>query len=224
MKKRTKLSDRALPDYTRGEERMNMITHIVGGALGFVALVMCVARAAVHRSAWAVVASVIYGSSMIALYTVSSVYHGLRPGMGKKVMQVIDHCTIYFLIAGCYTPVVLCSLRPVYPALAWGMLVFEWVLGALAVVLTAIDLDKYEIFSMCCYIGMGWAAIPAARQIIEVMTWSGFLYLLLGGIAYTIGAVLYGIGAKMRWMHSIFHIFVVLGSLLQLIAVFGYVI
>ena len=101
--KRTKLRDRVLPDYTRGEELMNTITHIVGGALSVAALVLCVVFAALHQNVYGIVSSAIYGVSMVALYTVSSVYHGMKPGMGKKVMQVVDHCTIYFLIAGTYT-------------------------------------------------------------------------------------------------------------------------
>ena len=218
--KRTKLSARVLPNYSRGEECMNTVTHIVGGGLSVAALVLCVVRAALRGNPWGVAASAIYGVSLIALYTVSSVYHGLRPGMGKKVMQVVDHCTIYFLIAGTYTPVVLSALRPVYPGLAWGLFAFEWALAALACTLTAIDLKRYNVFSMICYIGMGWAIIPFARQTLAVMTVPGFWLLLTGGIAYTIGAVLYGLGSKRKWMHSVFHIFVVLGSILQFLAVF----
>ncbi len=222
MAKRIKLSDRKLPDYTRGEEIMNMVTHIVGGGLGILATVLCLIRAALLGNIWGVAACAFYGFTLVAMYTMSSVYHGLRPGMGKLVMQVIDHCTIYFLIAGTYTAVVLSALRPIYPALAWGLFIFEWVLVAIATTLTAIDLKKYEVFSMICYIGMGWAVIPFWRQTLDVLTRPGFLLLLWGGIAYTIGAVLYGIGSKKRWMHSVFHIFVVLGSMLQFLAIFLY--
>ena len=220
--KRTKLKDRSLPDYTRGEELMNTITHIVGIFLGIGALVLCILRSVSSGNVWGTVGSGIYGASMIALYAVSSVYHGLKPGMGKKVMQVIDHCTIYFLIAGTYTPIVLSALRPAYPVLAWGLLGFVWSLAILAVVLTAIDLKKYNVFSMICYVGIGWAILPFLRQTMDVLTKPGFLLLLFGGIAYTVGAVLYGLGGKRRWMHSVFHIFVVLGSTLQFLAVLGY--
>ena len=222
MAKRIKLCDRVLPDYTRGEEIMNMVTHIVGGGLGIVATVLCVTRSALNDNSWGVVACAVYGAMLICMYTMSSVYHGLHPGIGKKVMQVLDHCTIYFLIAGTYTAVVLSALRPLYPKLAWGLFIFEWALVALATTLTAIDLEKYNIFSMICYIGMGWAIIPFWRQALQALTLPGFLLLLLGGIAYTIGAVLYGIGAKKRWMHSIFHIFVVLGSMLQFLSILLY--
>lgn len=219
---RTKLCDRILPDYSHGEEIMNMVTHIVGGGLGVIALALCLQRAIPTGDLWNILAAIIYGISLITLYTMSSVYHGLHPGMGKKVMQVLDHCTIYFLIAGSYTAVSLTAIRAYYPALGWGLFIFEWTLTALAVTLTAIDLKKFNIFSMVCYIGMGWAVIPFWRQALHVLTGTGFGYLLAGGVAYTIGAVLYGIGSKVKWMHSVFHIFVVLGSLLQLVAIAFY--
>jgi len=137
---------------------------------------------------------------------------------------VLDHCTIYFLIAGTYTVIALSALRPVYPRLGWGMFAFQWALAALCVTLTAIDLKKYKVFSMICYIFMGWAILPFFVQTREVLTHSGFLLLLSGGISYTIGAILYGLGKKKQWMHSVFHIFVVLGSLLQFLCVFFYAI
>ena len=220
--KRTRLSDRQLPDYTKGEEIMNMVTHIVGGALGIAALVLCVVRAALHDNVYGIVTSAIYGATMISMFTISSVYHGLRPNLGKKVMQVIDHCTIYFLIAGTYTVVVLSAIRPAYPTLGWGLFIFEWAVAALAATLTAIDLKKYNTFSMICYIGMGWAVIPFWRQTLEVLTIPGFLLLLAGGIAYTIGSVLYGLGRTKKWMHSVFHIFVVLGAMLQFVSILFY--
>ncbi len=220
--KRTPLSQRSLPIYSRGEEIMNMVTHIAGAALGLTALILCLIRTVPTGNKRHILASVIYGVSMISLYTMSSVYHGLRPGTGKKVMQIIDHCTIYLLISGSYTPVVLCGLGESYPEIAWGLFVFEWALTALAVTLTAIDLKKYRVFSMVCYIGMGWAVIPFWRQVVASIGSPGFLLLLSGGIAYTIGAVLYGIGAKKKWMHSVFHIFVVLGSVLQFFCIYLY--
>lgn len=222
--KRTRLSDRQLPSYTRGEELMNMITHIVGGALGVVVLLTCVVRAAMNDNLYGIVSCTIYGTTFITMFTISSVYHGLAPGMGKKVLQVIDHCTIYFLIAGTYTAVVLSAIRPAYPLLGWGLFAFEWALAFLAATLTAIDLKKYSVFSMSCYIGMGWAVIPFWKQLLEVLSLPGFLLLLAGGIAYTIGSVLYGIGKKRKWMHSVFHIFVVLGAVLQFFSVLLYAI
>lgn len=222
MAKRIKLRDRLLPAYSRGEEIMNMVTHIVGGGLGVLILIACVLKAALRGNIPGVVGSAIYGGTMVTLYCMSSVYHGLRPGTGKKVMQVIDHCTIYFLICGTYTPIMLSAFAPVYPVIGWSVLVAEWALAILAATLTAIDLKKYNVFSMICYILMGWGIIFFLPQAITVLTKPGFILLLLGGIAYTIGAVLYGIGSKMPWMHSVFHIFVVLGSVLQFLAIFFY--
>lgn len=220
--KRIKLRDRKLPDYTKGEEAMNMVTHIVGGGIGVLALLLCLGKSLWKGSLCGILCSLAYGICMTGLYAMSSIYHGLRPGTGKKVLQVLDHCTIYFLIAGTYTPIVLCALAPRYPTIGWGLFVFEWVLTALAVTLTAIDLKKYNAFSMICYIGMGWAVLSCMRQTMEVLTRPGFLWLLWGGIAYTVGAILYGIGSKKRWFHSVFHIFVVLGSILQLVSVLFY--
>ena len=222
MYARIKLRDRALPDYSRGEEVMNMITHIAGGVLGIVVLIAGILRAAGKGNLYGIIASAIYGATMIGTFTVSSVYHGLLPSFGKKVMQVIDHCTIYSLIAGTYTVVVLSGIRPVYPVLGWGLFIFEWAMAAIAATLTAIDMDRYEVFSMICYIGMGWAVIPFAKQAFTALSAPGFYLLLAGGIAYSIGAVLYGIGGKKKWMHSVFHIFVVLGALLQFFSVFFY--
>ena len=222
MKKRIKLADRKLPDYSFGEEVMNMVTHIVGGSLGILALVLGIVK--VWGSGWMPVAAVIlYGISMITLYAISSVYHGLKTGMAKKVLQVIDHCTIYLLIAGTYTPIVLIAMAPVYPAIGWGLFILEWALAALATTLTAIDLKKYNALSMVFYIGLGWAILPFIPQVIEIIGKAGFRLLLAGGISYTVGAILYGIGSKVRWMHSVFHIFVVLGSLLQFLTIYLYV-
>ena len=218
--KRTKLKDRVLPAYTKGEEIMNMVTHIVGGGLGLMMLALCLFQA---DTVLKLVASLIYGITMVALYTVSGVYHGLRHGTGKKVMQVIDHCSIYFLIAGTYTPILLCAFLPTYPVICLGLLVAEWLLCFLAATLTAIDLKSFRVFSMICYIGMGWGIIFFLPQCIEVMGTTGFALLLTGGLAYTAGAVLFGLGTKLRWMHSVFHIFVVLGSLFQFLSIYLYV-
>ena len=223
MKKRTKLADRMMPVYSRGEEQMNMITHIVGGGLGVLALFMCVGRAALHHNGWGAWTAIIYGICMITLYTMSSVYHGLRDSMGKRVMQVMDHCTIYALIAGTYTPIVLTAIRPAYPALGWSLFGLEWALAALAITLTAIDLKKYNAFSMTCYICMGWAIIPFAGVIMKLLGAGCFWLLLGGGVAFTIGAILYGVGKKKKWMHSVFHIFVVIGTVLQFFAIYLYV-
>jgi len=222
--KRTKLRDRVLPEYTRGEEIFNMTSHIVGGGLGIIMLIMCIVLAVIKNNVWAIISCSIYGASLIMLYTVSSVYHGLGRTTAKKVMQVLDHCTIYFLIAGTYTPMLLCAIRRVAPVTAWVLFGIVWGLTALATTLTAIDLKKYSVFSMICYIGIGWCIALAPKALLQAVAIPGVLLLLAGGIAYTIGAILYGIGKKKRYMHSVFHMFVVLGSVLQFLCIFLYVI
>lgn len=220
--KRTKLSDRLLPNYCKGEEIMNMVTHICGGGLAVIGSVFCL-LVACRGSGWDLLGAAIYCVAMIGVYTMSSVYHGLRPGMGKKVLQVLDHCAIYFLIAGTYTPILISGFLPVYPGIGWGLLVLQWGLTALAVTLTAIDLHRYKVFSMVCYIFMGWGIVFFLPQAMVVMTKPGFYWLLAGGIAYTIGAVLFGLGKKLPWMHAVFHIFVILGSAFQYFAILFYV-
>jgi hemolysin III len=220
--KRIPINNRILPDYTKGEECMNMVTHIVGVAFGIFILVACIMTAAANNNVWGIVSSAIYGFTLIALYCVSSIYHGLRPCIGKKIMQVIDHCTIYLLIAGTYTPILLSAVRPLYPTLAWVLFAAEWGLAILGASLNAIDLKKYSKFSMTCYIAMGWLVVVALKPTIEAMTWAGFWWLLAGGIAYTLGAVLYGLGKKKRYLHSIFHLFVIFGTILQAVAIIVY--
>jgi len=221
--KRTKLKDRILPDYTFGEELFNMISHIVGGAFSIAALVICVVYSSINHNVWGVVGSAIYGSSLVILYTSSSVYHGLRNEMAKKVMQVIDHCTIYYLIGGTYTPIVLCSIRETSVFWGWTLFGIVWGLAIIATTFTAIDLKKYSKFSMACYIGMGWCVLLAAKTAIEAIPLPGLLWLLAGGISYTVGAIIYGLGKKHRYMHSVFHLFVVAGSVLQFICILFYI-
>lgn len=222
--KRTKLIDRLLPDYTNGEEIFNMVTHIVGGGLGVAYLALCVIFSALHHNVWGVVSSAIYGASVVALFTMSSVYHGVKPVLAKKVLQVLDHCTIYFMIAGTYTPITLSLLRKTHPVTAWVVFGVVWGIAALAITLNAIDLKKYSTFSMICYIGMGWCIILTIVPVYKALTFWGFTWLLGGGILYTIGAILFGIGAKVRYIHSIFHIFVVLASVMHFFCIFFYVI
>ena len=223
--KRIKLQDRVLPDYTKGEEIFNMSSHIVGGALGLVALVLCVVFAALHGSVLAVVSSVIYGSTMTLLYTMSSVYHGLSPKLhAKKVLQVLDHCSIYLLIAGSYTPFCLVTFMGHEPATGWVMFGVVWAMAILGITLNAIDLERYKVFSMICYLFMGWCIVMKAPLLPRLLGKAGFLLLLSGGISYTVGAVFYACGRKKRYFHSIFHLFIVLGSVLHFFCILLYVI
>ncbi|MBQ4263150.1 MAG: hemolysin III family protein [Bacilli bacterium] len=221
---RIKLKDRVLPKYSRGEEIANMVSHIVGGAIGIVALVLCVVFAAINDNTYGVVSGSIFGACMILLYTISSIYHGLRPDLSaKKVFQVLDHCAIYLLIAGTYTPIVLCAVREYNALLGWSMFGVIWGLAIIGIVFNSIDLKKFKKFSMISYIAMGWCTIILADKMIELLTKNGTILLIAGGVFYTIGAILYGIGSKRKYFHSVFHIFVIFGSLCHFLCILFYV-
>ena len=222
--KRTKLKDRVLPTYTKGEEIFNMVSHIVGGALGIVITVLCIIVSAIHKNAYAVVSSTIYGASVIILYTMSSIYHGLSPKCkGKKVMQVLDHCTIFLLIAGSYTPFALCTFREYDAVIGWSIFGGIWATAILGIVLNSIDLKKYKVFSMICYLGMGWTIIVKANLLPMLLGVKGTVLLVLGGIAYTLGTIFYALGRKKKYMHSIFHLFILAGTILQFFCIIFYV-
>ncbi len=222
--KRTCIADRILPPYTKGEEIFNMVSHIVGGALGVCYLVLCVTFSILNHSVIGVISSIVYGMSVITLFTMSSIYHGLPNSFAKRVLQVIDHCTIYFMIAGTYTPIVLCAVRRVSPITGWLVFSIVWGITAVAATFTAIDLNKYKRFSMICYIIMGWCIVAFWRITYQAIGVGGVIFLLVGGVLYTIGAILYGIGRKKRYVHSLFHIFVDLASLMHFFCIFFYVI
>lgn len=222
--KRTPLADRALPDYTRGEEIANMVTHIVGGAMGVVAMVLCPIVAARHRDVLGIVSGAVFGFCMLLVYTISSVYHGLHPRLfGKRVLQVLDHCSIFLLIAGTYMPFALCPLRACSPALGWTLFGVTWTLAALGICLNAVDLKKYARFSMICYLLMGWCIVARIDLVYRLIGAAGFWLLLSGGLAYTIGAALYLLGHKRRYAHSAFHGFTLVGSLLHFLCIVLYV-
>ena len=218
--KRTKLADRAMPGYSHGEELCNMLTHIAGAALGVVALVWCLILA---DSPIEIITSIVYSMTMILLYTTSSIYHGLTHPMAKRVFQVLDHCTIYLFIAGTYTIIALCSVRFENAAMAWAIVAIQWVMAAIAVTLTAIDLKRYEPFSFVCYIVMGWSVLIGIKPTFRALGGAGSALLLAGGISYTIGSILYVIGRKKQYVHSVFHVFILLGSLLHLFCIVFYV-
>lgn len=217
--KRTRLRDRQLPDYTPLEERLHTATHILGALFGIAALTLCILRAVSRNSIPGIVSGTVYGTSLIVLYTMSSLYHGLRPGTAKKVLQVLDHCAIYFLIAGSYTPVVLGPIRAGFPGWGWAVFGIVWGCAALGCTFTAIDPKKFARLAMICYLGMGWCIVAAAAVVVRVIPLSDLLWLLSGGAAYTLGAVLYGLGRRHRGLHAVFHIFVLAGSLLQFPAI-----
>lgn len=186
---------------------------------------MCLVVSINHQNPYAIISSLIYTISVITLYTMSSIYHGLSPKIkAKKVMQIIDHCTIFVLIAGSYTPFCLVTFRSYDVGLGWGMFALVWGMAILGIVLNAIDLRRYRVISMICYLVMGWCIIFKVQILPKLITMPGFILLLLGGIVYTIGAILYGVGTKIKYMHSIFHLFIVLASILQFFSIFLFVI
>lgn len=211
--------------YTKGEEIFNMVSHISGVAVGIVALVLCVVFSAISGNAYDVVASAIYGASMIILYSVSSVYHGLSPKVrGKEVMRILDHCMIYVLIAGTYTPVCLCALREYNTSLGWSLFGIIWGLAALGITLNAISLNKFKIFSAICYIAMGWCVVAVWKPTVQMLGMGGITLMLLGGVSYTIGAAFYYFLKNKKYMHSVFHLFVVFGSILQMFSILFYIV
>ena len=223
--KRIKLKDRKLPTYSKGEEIFNMVTHIVGGGLGVIALISCIIVSIIHHNPMGILSSIIYGLSLIEMYTMSSIYHGLSPkkDTAKKVMQILDHCSVFFLIAGSYTPFALCTFMNYDKTLGWSIFGIIWALAALGITLNSIDLKRYRVFSAFCYMSMGWLIIFKAYLLPTLLGIPGTVLLVSGGISYTIGAILYGVGIHKKWMHSIFHMFIVLASILQFLCIILYV-
>ena len=222
---RTKLSDRILPTYTKGEEIFNMVSHIVGGVAGIATIVLCSVFGAIRHNPYGIISGKIFGVSMLFLYTMSSLYHGLSPKLkSKKIFQILDHCAIFVLIAGSYTPFALCTLREYSTALGWTIFGVIWGIAAIGIALNSIDLKKYKIFSMICYLAMGWCIIVKANILPTLLGIPGFVLLLAGGVVYTIGAILYGVGKKHKYIHSLFHISVFIGNMLHVLCVLMYVI
>ena len=219
-----KFKDRILPKYTKGEEIFNMVSHIVGAAMGIVATVLCIVFAAVRNNPYGIISGCIFGITMILLYTMSSIYHGLKPDTtAKRVFQVLDHCSIFLLIAGSYTPFALCTLREYDTATGWTIFGIIWGIAILGIILNAIDLKRYKAFSMICYLVMGWCIIIKANILPSLLGMPGFILLVSGGVIYTIGAILYGVGKKHKYMHSIFHLCIFFASLLQFLCILLYV-
>ena len=171
-----------IPKYSLGEEITNAILHGIGALLSIAALVLCVVFSAIHGNAYAVVSSCIYGSTLIILYTMSCLYHSLKINKAKKVFRIIDHCSIFLLIAGTYTPYTLVSLNGL---IGWIMFSVVWCSAILGIVLNAIDLNKYKKLSMVLYIAMGWVIIFTFKPLLNVLEMGGIYLLLAGGIIYT---------------------------------------
>lgn len=205
-----------LPKYKLGEELMSAISHGVGVLLSIVVLVLCIVKS---DSGLGLMSALFYGISSIILYLMSCLYHSLAPNNAKRVFRIMDHCSIYLLIAGTYTPFCLCVL-PLN--VGWWVFGFVWGCAVIGILLNAIDMKKFKKFSMFLYLLMGWCIIFTIKPLWENMNHFGILLLFLGGILYTVGAVLYGIGKKIRYMHSVFHFFCMLASTCFFFAVYFY--
>ena len=209
-----------IPKYTLGEELISAISHGVGALMAIAALIMCVVKAAGHGDVWAIVSGAVYGFTLIVLYLMSTLYHSLKVNKAKRVFRVIDHCSIFLLIAGTYTPFTLVSLRD---TVGWLLFAVVWAAAIIGIVLNAISLKKFAVASVICYLAMGWVVVFAFGYLKAALPWEAISLLIWGGVAYTLGAVLYGIGAKKKYFHSVFHFFCLAGSILHFLAVYLYV-
>ena len=220
MEKNTKPHRIAIPRYTLGEELINSISHGVGAGLGITALVLCIVKSCSPLDGYKLASSIVFGLTTTLLYLMSCLYHALKVNRAKRVFRVIDHCTIFLLIAGTYTPYTLNTLLGVT---GWVLFGIVWGVGILGIVLNAVSLKKFAKLSVACYIALGWVVIFASKELIASLDRGGLWLLLAGGIAYTVGAVLYGIGAKKRYFHSVFHFFCLIGTALHFFSIYFYV-
>ncbi|HIU35331.1 MAG TPA: hemolysin III family protein [Candidatus Fimenecus excrementigallinarum] len=212
-----------LAQYSRREDWLNSISHMVGGGLSVVALLLCLVRAVLARRWDYAVLGLVYGLTMIAMYSCSSVYHALRPNRGKRAMRLVDHAMIYPMIAGTITPLAVLVIVPQRPVLGWVLVGVAWAVVAAAVPITLTLFNKTKITQMVLYLALGWMVIVAVKTLWEHFDRTGMWLLVSGGLAYTLGAVLYGIGAKKPYFHSVFHFFVLAGSILHFLSLYLYV-
>lgn len=206
-----------IPHYTLGEELINSISHGIGGCLAIAALVLCLVKS---HTVWSIVSTAIYGSIMIILYIISCIYHALSPKLkGKKVLRVIDHCNVFLMLAGTYMPICLSLLNG---TLGWIVFTIVWIITIIAIVLNGINLEKYQLASVICHLLLGWGSLALISPLKDASSMHAVWLLILGGIVYTLGAILYGIGRKIPYMHSIFHFFVIAGSILHFFFIYVY--
>lgn len=203
--------------YSKGEEIFNAVSHIVGGAFGLVALVVLLVYA--YPNAAAMTGVSVFCLSIIVLYTMSALYHFLPDGRAKGVFRIFDHCTIYLLIAGTYTPY--CLIPFFGTAAGIAVLVCEWALAAIGIVLNAVALNKMsvKVVSMVFYLVMGWLAVALYPFAAGLMSATCLWLLLGGGIAYTAGIAFYAFGKKVPYFHAVWHLFVLLGTVLQFVSI-----
>ncbi|MCH7515047.1 MAG: hemolysin III family protein [Bacteroidetes bacterium] len=205
--------------YSPAEEKVNIISHAIGFILGIVFFVLLVTHATRHGDVWHIVSFSVFGAGLVILYAASTVYHSAKKPALRSRLRIIDHISIYVLIAGTYTPFALVTL---HGTLGWVIFGTAWGLALTGIILKLFFTGRYSLISSIMYVLMGWIALFAIKPLANNLPFEGLLWLLAGGIAYTIGAILYSI-KKIRFNHAIFHVFVLIGSFCHFISVFFYV-
>ena len=207
----------SIPSYSLGEELFNAISHGLGALLSIAALVLMLIRA---RNALEVTTAAIFGTSMIFLYSISCVYHALSPGLrGKKVLRVLDHCSVFLLVFGTYIPASLLGVSGVRGWLLFGLVAFFTALG---IVFTALDLERYQLAAVICQLLSGWSILMGVSNLRAALGLQGLIWMIAGGVMYSIGAILYGIGKNRKYCHSVFHVFCLLGTFCHFWAIYKY--
>ena len=212
-------SERVTPVYySRNEELLSALTHGAGAVFGIYALISMLLYTTRYGTARAVAASAVYGGALVILYTISTLHHALTHRQTKKVFRVLDHATIFLLIAGTYTPVTLITLRG---PLGWTLFGIQWGIAAAGIALGSVSLNQFKKISSLIYFLMGWGIIGAVWPLVTHMSAAGFIYLLGGGIFYSAGILLYRKNAP--YCHFLWHLFSLTGSVLQFVAINRYV-
>lgn len=206
--------------YTLGEEIAHASTHGFGALAAIVGLVVLVVRASMYGNVWHIVASSIFGSTLVLMYTASTLYHAIPLPGAKRVLRVLDHSLIYFLIAGSYTPFTLVTLHGPW---GWGLFTFTWGLALIGVAFKVFTTGRYEKLSLMIYLGMGWCALVAIKPLLQTLPSGGLALLLAGGLTYS-GGVTFYLWDRLRYHHAIWHLFVLAGSVLHYFAIYYYVI
>jgi hemolysin III len=208
-----------LKHYSPLEEKTNIISHAIGLVFSSIALVLLVVRASLSGNAWHIVSVSIFGASLISLYAASTFYHSAKDPKIRSRLRIIDHATIYVLIAGTYTPFTLVTLNG---SVGWTIFAVSWAMALTGIILKLFFTGKYNVLSTLMYVFMGWIIVFAITPLINNLSTEGLFWLLAGGVAYTTGAVLYSI-KKIKFNHAIFHMFVLLGSFCHFVSVYFYV-
>lgn len=206
--------------YSLGEEIFSSVTHGIGALMGVAMLVLLTVFATKAHNVYGVVSGAVYGATLIILFTMSTLYHAISAKRAKKVFRVLDHCSIYLLIAGTYTPIALCTLRQHG---GWVLFGIVWGITILGIVLNAINMEKFKFISLISYIALGWAVVAMWGTLRAALAPGGIALLLAGGIVYMLGVIFYCL-KNVAYMHSIWHIFVLAGSILHFFAVLLYVV